>query len=392
MKNKMNKIIVSLTSYPARVNSVARTIHSILNQKLKADKIILWLSKDEFCNGTDKQKLSDVYKLVGIGGFEIRWVDGNIKPHKKYFYALQEYYNDVVITVDDDVEYAPTMIWSLVNSYRKHPVAISARRTRIINKVYSDTLNDYVLSDYDKWHNNHIIYDKERKDLLAIGVGGILYPPRCCDKDWFQDETIKNEAINQDDLWLKYCELSSNIPVVLVNDAPDKNIKEVQNTALFKRNVYDNSNVFKELMKLLELANSDIYKAFFESLMIYDELIIDLAEIYAGTVKNDISRYDYNEICICGAGNNAKLLFKFLKKIDLSELVSSFIVSSKNDNVDELFDKPIYTFKEMEKEKKYLFLCGVSEEYVEDIKSQISIFKYKNWYEFDWVNIQCIIE
>ena len=45
------KLIVSLTSFPARINTVHQVIESLLNQTKKADKIILWLAPEQFPNG-----------------------------------------------------------------------------------------------------------------------------------------------------------------------------------------------------------------------------------------------------------------------------------------------------------------------------------------------------
>lgn len=47
------KIIVSLTSYPARISTVHLTIDTLLSQTRKADKIILWLAPEQFPNKED---------------------------------------------------------------------------------------------------------------------------------------------------------------------------------------------------------------------------------------------------------------------------------------------------------------------------------------------------
>ena len=43
-----NKIIVSLTSYPLRIQCAIIVIKSLLKQTIKPDKIILWLAKSDF--------------------------------------------------------------------------------------------------------------------------------------------------------------------------------------------------------------------------------------------------------------------------------------------------------------------------------------------------------
>ena len=45
---RSQKVIVSLTSYPKRINTVWITIETLLRQSFKPDKIILWLATDQF--------------------------------------------------------------------------------------------------------------------------------------------------------------------------------------------------------------------------------------------------------------------------------------------------------------------------------------------------------
>ena len=44
------ELIVSLTSYPARIDTVNQTIETLLNQSLCPDKVILWLAPEKFPN------------------------------------------------------------------------------------------------------------------------------------------------------------------------------------------------------------------------------------------------------------------------------------------------------------------------------------------------------
>ena len=73
----MQQIIISLTSYPARINNLIHTIESLFRQKRQADEIVLWLSILEFPNKyNDLPK--DLLCLIGKNGFHIEWVTENI--------------------------------------------------------------------------------------------------------------------------------------------------------------------------------------------------------------------------------------------------------------------------------------------------------------------------
>ena len=58
----MKKIIVSLTSFPARTKSVAKVIRQMNRQTLSPDKIVLYLTAAQFPNNvlpTELKKLCD---------------------------------------------------------------------------------------------------------------------------------------------------------------------------------------------------------------------------------------------------------------------------------------------------------------------------------------------
>lgn len=46
-----SNVIISLTSYPARIDTIHLTIMTLLNQTMKPRKVMLWLAKEQFPNG-----------------------------------------------------------------------------------------------------------------------------------------------------------------------------------------------------------------------------------------------------------------------------------------------------------------------------------------------------
>ncbi len=130
VKHRRPRIIVSMTSYPARINTVHLAIRSLLAQKVLPDKIVLWLCKSDFPNR--EADLPQSLRDVLWHDVEVRWVDDDLKPHKKYFWALQEFPDDYVITTDDDLLYRNTMIGDLLAAHEAHPHAVAAVRTHLI--------------------------------------------------------------------------------------------------------------------------------------------------------------------------------------------------------------------------------------------------------------------
>ena len=89
------KLLVSFTSYPARINDVWKVIESLKKQTVLPEKIILWLSNDQF---KGQASIPDEILRQEDGLFEVRLVDGDIRSHKKYYYAFQQFPDWTTIT------------------------------------------------------------------------------------------------------------------------------------------------------------------------------------------------------------------------------------------------------------------------------------------------------
>lgn len=183
-------IIVSLTSFPARINNLWMTIATLLNQSYMNMHVVLWLSNEQF-NGRESlpKKLLNLEKK----GLEIRFVDDNLRPHKKYFYAMQQYPDNDVITVDDDIIYHPDLVETLANCHKKHSNCVICNRGISIDS-----------GNYSSWQKVKAV-DEERAEILPTGIGGVYYPAHIFDNTRiFDKEAIKHTCLNGDDLWLNF--------------------------------------------------------------------------------------------------------------------------------------------------------------------------------------------
>ena len=208
-KPRDRKIIVSLTSYPGRINIVSHTIQSLLRQTCKPDRVILFLSKIQFPN----QKLPRALTKARKYGLDIVFTEDDLKPHKKYFYAMKQYPEDIIITVDDDVYYTTKLIERLYRSYNQHPKCVSASRVHKITFSISGELLPY--NSWQKDYSDRM--GRESMRLVATGVGGVLYPPHCLHMSAFDPERIKATCLMADDLWLKVMEVLNGTKVVLAS-------------------------------------------------------------------------------------------------------------------------------------------------------------------------------
>ena len=129
MNSNLTRVIVSLTSYPARIETVHLAIESLIAQSVKPWKIVLWLSKDEFPSG----RVSLPPRLTALENdslFEIEWVEKNYRPYNKLVHALRKYPDCAIITVDDDLLYPSDMVERLLAAHEKYPEFIKAMRVR----------------------------------------------------------------------------------------------------------------------------------------------------------------------------------------------------------------------------------------------------------------------
>lgn len=252
---KYPKLIVSLTSYPARIQFVKETIESLLNQDYPDFKVILWLSKTQF--EIEKAELpSDLLNQSKNKNFEIKWVDDDLRPHKKYIYAAKSYPEDPLVIVDDDAIYSPNMLKILATSYLRHPDCISANR---VNLIQFNRHKEF--RSYTGWTMGYkALIDTPSFQLLPTGVGGVLYPPHAISKEAINPSVIKGVCIDADDLWLKINTVMSGYKTVLAKDfVLPKTIDGSQETALWKSNVFKEGND-QALQKILKYLDSTSFK------------------------------------------------------------------------------------------------------------------------------------
>lgn len=102
-KYNSERAIISLTSWTARINTVSKTLYSLLTQ-CPGFHIVLVLSEEEFPKMMDE--LPENLKLfVDNELIEILWVYKNYKAMKKIIFTMQKYNEVPIISADDDCIY-----------------------------------------------------------------------------------------------------------------------------------------------------------------------------------------------------------------------------------------------------------------------------------------------
>ena len=129
LQNIGNSLIVSLTSYSARIDTVHIAIQSLLNQSLKPDNIVLWLSEEDFPN-----KEKDLpHNLVNLSdtniNFSIYWCENSLAS------ASDIFPQSVIITADGNLTYNRDFIKNFYKSHIRHSVKTTFMK-KIMKKFF----------------------------------------------------------------------------------------------------------------------------------------------------------------------------------------------------------------------------------------------------------------
>ena len=235
-KKVPEEIIVSFTTFPARIDTVWQAAYTLLYQTIKVDHVILWLARTQFSSTEILPK--SLLRLTKFG-LEIKFCD-DLRPHKKYYYSMKDNPNAIVITVDDDVYYPSFLVEELYQKHLEFPDAICCNWAHVIR---CDE-NSNVLS-YSEWTKGVSGYDKEPSHCLnQVGYEGVLYPPNSLDERCFNQELIMRLSINADDLWLKAMAYLKRTKVVRTKGVAYRffGIVKSQRVALNDENCGNNKN------------------------------------------------------------------------------------------------------------------------------------------------------
>lgn len=232
------RVIVSLTSYPARMNSIHTCLHSLLTQSFKPDMVILWLAKENFPGG--EQDLPDKVLQLKNNGLTIKWC-ADLKSYKKLIPALQEYPDDIIVTADDDIIYSQEWLQKLYESYQKYPNDINVHRvTRF------EYHNGWVTA-------GHTPYSQSSFLNKLTGCGGVLYPPHSLYKDICSERLFMKLAPTNDDQWFWFQAILNDRKVRVVENNESNLIytHESQDVALCRINDDGPKLFWKDFSNLL---------------------------------------------------------------------------------------------------------------------------------------------
>ena len=187
------RIIISLTSFPARIGKVWLTIESLLRQKMKPDMIILWLSKEQF---PDIDSLPQRLRNLQERGLVIKLKEGDIRSYKKYQYTIEEYPDATIILADDDFIYDTDLVSSLMQAHFEEPNVVCARYGYRMKRDNNGHISSYLL-----W-TSISEPTTASSDVFFGSGGGTLFTRAIMYKDIIDIDLARELCPTADDIYL----------------------------------------------------------------------------------------------------------------------------------------------------------------------------------------------
>ena len=248
-----HNIIVSLTTYGKRIHEVSLAIESLMQQTMKANRIVLWLD-----NSFRNQPLPRSLMLQQQRGLEIEYCT-DIGSYKKLIPQMKKTPDDAIVTADDDIIYDYDVLEHLILAYQKEKTMIHCCR---VHKMSFD--NDGHILPYSNWESRCVLLGTDRHYFLT-GVGAVLYPPHSLDEEVFNEKVFTEICPKADDVWFTAMALKIGTPI----------------NKVFTRDVHGEDYIENPRVLEIGLSSENVgqggndrqLKAVFEKYSLYDKLI-----------------------------------------------------------------------------------------------------------------------
>lgn len=198
-----------MTSFPAAIAYATRAVQSILDGSVLPDKVVLYLTFDQFRDTGIPQELLQLAERHPV--FEIRNYDRDIRSYRKLIPALLDFPEAVIVTTDDDVIYHRHMLRDLLRWHEQLPAVVLAHRAKRIRP-------DKPYRQWPKYRWYHFLCRKIRAGFgnIQTGVGGVLYPPHALKPEMLDAELFTQIAPTTDDIWFWAAAVAQGTPVMPV--------------------------------------------------------------------------------------------------------------------------------------------------------------------------------
>lgn len=256
------KTVITMTSWTKRISFVSKAIYRFLTtQTVKPDLFYLWLAEAEFPN-KENDLPKDLLIICEAFNVQLKWIKDNEYCHKRW-YVYPKHFDDLVISIDDDVFYDVDLIKTA--------------------KKYANTINKCIINCGDYLYplinyNNSIerVFLSQRPDIPSNNnqlCGQCIVLPKS-----FPLEAISDNNINLRKKYCKKCDecwltpfIHNSSTKIMTHKWNNKIIKEAQTTSTWNSikktkslqmyiAIRCNENNYKNWFKIFPKFNDDAFK------------------------------------------------------------------------------------------------------------------------------------
>jgi FkbM family methyltransferase len=228
------QLIVTLTSYKKRFETLHLTISCLLNQSVRADKVVLWIAYAE------RDLLPPNVLRLESRGLQIRYCD-DLRSYKKLVPALQEYPDAFLVTADDDLHYPTDWLEKLVQLYDGDHKTVIAWRA---HKIRLD--KNRLPVPYQNWEWAYTNASEKSHLIFPTCGAGALYPPGAFHPDVTDASIFTKLCPDADDIWFYWmCRLNGMTFRVVGEKMPLIHWPGTQEEVLWKANIFGGENDVK---------------------------------------------------------------------------------------------------------------------------------------------------
>lgn len=215
------KTVITMTSWTKRIHAVGKAIYRFLKtQTEKPDLFYLWLAEEEFPNkeGDLPQNLLLICEAFNI---QICWTKDNEYCFKRW-YVYPKHYEDLVISIDDDVIYDKNLI-KLMKEFAK-------KETKAVVHYHGKGGLIEIKNGIEYLPSHKFIY----KDVRNYIMCQCAFLPNSFPLDAWTDENIairKKICPKCDESWLHPFLIKNNIPIICFRTFTDEDAS-VQTVAI----------------------------------------------------------------------------------------------------------------------------------------------------------------
>lgn len=219
LENGNPDLVVSLTTLPHRLSLVHYAIESIFAQTQLPSQVVLWVPDSVSGDGVATAELRDLVAR----GLVVRKVR-DVGPHTKLVYALKEFPDKNIVTVDDDIVYpinALQLLWEIHLKFSSAVVCNWARELCFdtTGKVRGVRAGRLLTPPTLEQELEQAEAFETKPSMLAFpyGTSGVLYPPGALHPTVQNVGLMQSLCPKEDDIWFKAMGILNGTPVATTN-------------------------------------------------------------------------------------------------------------------------------------------------------------------------------